>query len=148
MARITTTGHLKREIRYIPSGKSYLAAGGKVDCLYLPVINHGLPVTISLGCRRRSTWHGTLFGEPRRYNTEVPLSEYSRQSYYFTFSPHIMIDENLKHENTPQIDNSGAFPSDYKRTESDSHHRALKTTQDRHVVLRPQPSSDVNNPLN
>ncbi len=58
------------------------------------------------------------------------------------------MDKNLEYENTPQIDDSGAFPSDNKRTESDSRHPgALRTTEDGHV-LSPQPSSDVNDPLN
>lgn len=49
---MTKTSHLNHEILHIPSGRSYLAARGKVGCLYLPVITHGLPVTISLGCGR------------------------------------------------------------------------------------------------
>lgn len=59
------------------------------------------------------------------------------------------MDKNLEYENATQIDDSGAFPSDNKRTESDScHPGVLQTTQYGHVVLRPQPSSDVDDPLN
>ena len=48
-----------------------------------------------------------------------------------------------------QIIDSETFPGGSKHTESDSRRPgALKTTHDGRIILSPQPSSDVNDPLN